>query len=299
MSTSKHGWQQQVLLPVLVFAYTVSFVVPGSHGIGFLIGLLCLTRLFYPTGASVPDPSIPGARDVQEQRIGEVRYSIGEIMLLGSLPFVILYLVQYHPLPIDRIFTYTLNSGTMVYLFPGFYLLVLYVLPFVWRIGIRGETFRALGFRLGGLELLLIVLTILPLIVRYYRTGPLVVQADPDRETIAALLAAMKAYYQPGFWEELYFRGFLFAMLRTRMRFLPAALLSALLFTGIHFDVIGEALRGTALAWHNLLSIFLLGAVLAYVYERSRSIIICILYHGTIVGAQYAVIFILRVKWGV
>lgn len=61
-------------------------------------------------------------------------------------------------------------------------------------------------------------------------------------------------------WEELFFRGFLFAWLRERWSVWPAILVSALCFGLIHLiplQIVGATVLGVGLAW---------------VYERSRSL---------------------------
>ncbi len=69
--------------------------------------------------------------------------------------------------------------------------------------------------------------------------------------------------------EELFFRGFLFAGLRRRLGWVKAGLISAALFSLIHFTP-------TAMP-----PIFLLGCIFALLYEKSRSLWPAILVHAT------------------
>jgi membrane protease YdiL (CAAX protease family) len=71
-------------------------------------------------------------------------------------------------------------------------------------------------------------------------------------------------------FEELAFRGLLFAMLRRRFEFLPAALLSTTLFALAH----GYSLIG-------FLSVFWSGFLWAWIYERTGSLIPGMVAHAT------------------
>ena len=74
--------------------------------------------------------------------------------------------------------------------------------------------------------------------------------------------------------EEIIFRGFFFGMLRPRWGFIPAALLSSAVFALLH---------GTLSVF---VPIFVVGVCLAYVYERTGSLYLSILYHGLFNGAH-------------
>ena len=67
--------------------------------------------------------------------------------------------------------------------------------------------------------------------------------------------------------EEIMFRGIIYTSLRQKRRILPSLIFSALIFTFVHMQVIhfGE--------------IFLMGILLAYLYERTRSLIAPIALH--------------------
>ncbi|HVA38496.1 MAG TPA: type II CAAX endopeptidase family protein [Candidatus Dormibacteraeota bacterium] len=79
-----------------------------------------------------------------------------------------------------------------------------------------------------------------------------------------ALIAAVAA----PFFEELFFRGFIFNALAARWPFWPAALVSGLIFGVVHGDV-----------W-ALLPLWGVGVLLAYVYHRTRSLWASMVAHG-------------------
>lgn len=84
--------------------------------------------------------------------------------------------------------------------------------------------------------------------------------------------------------EEIVFRGLLFATLRRGLPFGAAAVVSALVFA------LGHGYRGP-----GLLSVFWIGFVLAWVYERTRSVVPGMVVHGASnVLASLAVVLLLR-----
>ena len=68
-------------------------------------------------------------------------------------------------------------------------------------------------------------------------------------------------------FEELLFRGLLFRRLRDYVSFLPAALCSAVIFGFVHFDVVTG------------ISAFLIGVMMAWLYEYTGSIFVSMLFH--------------------
>jgi membrane protease YdiL (CAAX protease family) len=72
------------------------------------------------------------------------------------------------------------------------------------------------------------------------------------------------------FVEELFFRGFLFQGFRQAYGWLPALLLSSLIFGMAHLDPA------------SLIPTFVLGCVLAYLYHRSNSVWPGIIFHASI-----------------
>ena len=95
----------------------------------------------------------------------------------------------------------------------------------------------------------------------------------------AVLTTIDTALWAPLF-EEIAFRGVLYATLRVHLKPLPAAALSALLFSAIHFY-----------SWPGFFTIVWSGFVWAYAYERSRSLWPCIFAHAMHNGILMAQVF--------
>ena len=67
--------------------------------------------------------------------------------------------------------------------------------------------------------------------------------------------------------EELFFRGFTYNVFRARLGVVWGIVISSLIFAGIHFDPA------------RLPTYFIIAAVLAYSYERTKSLIVPIVIH--------------------
>lgn len=141
-------------------------------------------------------------------------------------------------------------------------------------LGLRRDNLRknALTGLLGGLILFLMVTFLIALLI--YLTD-----RSPDRQEVTRQLAATPPDHLlwPAFVvmvavpvaEELYFRGMIFPVLRARIGVDAAILVSALLFSALHFSIFGLA------------PIAVGGAVLAFLYQRTGSLVTPIIAHGT------------------
>jgi membrane protease YdiL (CAAX protease family) len=81
--------------------------------------------------------------------------------------------------------------------------------------------------------------------------------------------------------EETLFRGFLYSLLKRRLGVVAAVTLSAALFAVLHFD------RG------GILMLFTIGCVLAYTFERTRSLLPCMIAHGLWNSGSFSMALIL------
>jgi membrane protease YdiL (CAAX protease family) len=80
--------------------------------------------------------------------------------------------------------------------------------------------------------------------------------------------------------EEIYFRGFVYPVLRQRFGMPPAVLIASCLFAAIHFDLV------------RFLFLALLGAFLAMVCEKTRSLLPAIAAHSAYNLASIALLFL-------
>jgi hypothetical protein len=95
------------------------------------------------------------------------------------------------------------------------------------------------------------------------------------------MLIFMGLVFAP-FAEELLFRVFLYGALRKRFGASTAISVSALIFSVIHFN------------YFSLLPVFVLGLVLAYIYEKRQSILAPMALHMAHNGLQFLIFFAFR-----
>lgn len=128
------------------------------------------------------------------------------------------------------------------------------------------------GF-LGGLVISFLIMFLLALLV-------LLTGRVPEEQEVASRLAGIPANWRM-LWpalvvviaapvaEELYFRGMIYPVLRARIGVDAAVLVSALFFSALHFSLFGLA------------PIAISGALLAYLYQRTGSLVTPIVAHST------------------
>jgi membrane protease YdiL (CAAX protease family)/uncharacterized RDD family membrane protein YckC len=90
-----------------------------------------------------------------------------------------------------------------------------------------------------------------------------------DEDTLIAVLAVVTIVVLAPIGEELFFRGFFFSGLRSRMSVWPAALISGLVFGSVH------APTGIT----TVIPLAALGIVLAWLYDRTGSLWPCVIAH--------------------
>lgn len=139
----------------------------------------------------------------------------------------------------------------------------------------RGEArpFKALGLRrpnpgwikvaVAGYAIYFVAVIAIVLVLGDPEQSDVADQLGFDSSTIAAIVAGLLIVVVAPFCEEIFFRGFFFAGLRSRLPFWAAGLISALLFGAVHLSD-ANLIAGAQLT--------LLGLVLAGVYERTDSL---------------------------
>jgi len=148
-------------------------------------------------------------------------------------------------------------------------------------LGLTAPVRAQLGIAVGvALWLLSIVIANLQAAVIGAHPQSLIVAAAAHRSLPGLLIDLVFGAGVVGVVEELFFRVVLFALLRQRLRFLYAAILSSALF----------ALAHEITAW---LPVFALGLGLAYLYEKRHSLWTNALAHGTLNAISFLLLFLL------
>jgi membrane protease YdiL (CAAX protease family) len=137
----------------------------------------------------------------------------------------------------------------------------------------------------AGLGVLLIVL-ILPLEILFYRLAGLGLFSDSGwlLEGLRSPLwwgVVIIAVVLAPLWEEVTFRGFLLsALAQTRLGFWPAATITSLIWTFLHWGY----------TWPGLASVFLAGMGLSWIMQRTASMRAVVVAHGVINAFSLTVI---------
>ncbi|MBE3581502.1 MAG: CPBP family intramembrane metalloprotease [Thermoanaerobacteraceae bacterium] len=142
------------------------------------------------------------------------------------------------------------------------------------QLGLKGHRFgRAFFLGVVGGTVLFILVILAGALLQNLLPDPapqpfaeLVRRARSFRDLLVPLF--LGAFLAP-LTEELYFRGFLYPILKARYGLLAGQILSSLVFALLHFD------------WLRFLPLAMGGLGLVYLYERSGSLITPVVAHGT------------------
>ena len=153
---------------------------------------------------------------------------------------------------------------------------------------LEGRWGKALLWGAGGYAVA-VPLVVLAFLLTYWITGSPGASTNPMMKEIARAqgpgellpLLFLAVFLAPAF-EEALFRGFLYPTLRQRLGPGRAMAASAGIFGVIHFD------------FHVLLPLTALGLLLAFLYERTGSLIPSMLLHGLWNGGSLALVLLLR-----
>jgi len=176
-------------------------------------------------------------------------------------------------------------------MFDGLLLLVALGVASDWKFRPLGRPLRLLGLRPFRLSAIWIMLATL---VAYYIAAGLFASLvlKPDQEDIGgelgvgnpsvviAVAAVLMIVLLAPIAEELFFRGFLFAGLRTRWSLWPAAITSGLIFGSVH------APTGIT----TVVPLAVLGFALCWLYDRTGSLWPCVIAHMINNGLALAVV---------
>lgn len=111
--------------------------------------------------------------------------------------------------------------------------------------------------------------------------------ADTTRGA-ALLLVFISLVLLPAVVEEVLFRGFLFGGLRTKLTFIPAAVITSLMFGVVHLQFGGS----DPLLWVAAIDTFILSMVMVFIRERSGSLWPTIQLHALKNGLAFLILFI-------
>lgn len=241
------------------------------------------------SGWAPPEPPVTGPPE--EQRLGaDVPWTIGDAAFVMLIWFIVTVIIGGVLLQVLQSFMSETDAQAMVLPITASALVVV-VLSYVAArysgalralFGPARPTPAALGIGIGSgiVALLLFALglgTLLELIARALRSELPQVQETFQQiaqDQSAAPLLILGSVIVAPFAEELFYRGMLFSALRKRFDLWPAMGLSGLVFGLTHVQ---GSLEGYLLV---LLIIMPLGMFLAYIYDRTRTLLVPITAHA-------------------
>ena len=174
----------------------------------------------------------------------------------------------------------------------------------IWFVHRRDARMRLIGWNRFQLRYIVIALAgfgvyILGYIVTAMITSALVPNLNLEQKQdigfqnantqLGLIMTAISLVVFPPLAEEIVFRGFLYTGLRRRFRFLPATLITSVLFAIPHLQF-GE---NTSLLWVAALDTLILSFVLCYVRERTSSLWPGILIHAMKNGIAFVALFLI------
>lgn len=256
----------------LIMLFIVASIVRDSFGICFLLASIALAKVIYKETATSHNPSNTLCSGYKFLRLTLV---FAAVILWIFCAFSISTL----QLPYDKVFEVNI-AETKVRVFPGWLFLTCYAFPILGRRIIDGDLSLLREMRFTARDCLFVVLLWIPITLSSLSSLP---KQGPN-----CWLLGLAAFYIPGLWEELCFRGLLLYSLLYLMRRWLAILVSALIFAAHHRLLLLALVRTPSLfIMGNLISIIALGILLGWVYARTRRLSICMLIHGGLNGLAY------------
>lgn len=221
-------------------------------------------------------------------------WSLKEFVLLLLLEFVIVIgCIKFFVKPIylrlldDELYAGTLTGLTIaLILMLGVYVIALYPKKLSWsELGIKSFSVKEWKHILLSSILLLVGATIIVILTSFIGNSWENSKTEAIQQNVTfltALIAFVSAAVISPIYEEIFYRGFLYRWLRTRIGFTGALIISSLIFTIVHIPT------------YNVMPVnFFSGVIFALAYERTGSIWPSVVIHGLTNG-----VMVLLTIWG-
>jgi membrane protease YdiL (CAAX protease family) len=144
--------------------------------------------------------------------------------------------------------------------------------------GLRPFRSSALGWVFGAFVAYMVLTTVYTVLVDPPSEQLPSGLEDADRQVLLGVATGMLLIVVAPLAEELFFRGFLYQAFRNTLGVLPGALLSALIFGAIHFELF------------KLVQLAILGVILALLFEKTGSLWPPIMLHAVNNALAFAVL---------
>ena len=222
---------------------------------------------------------IPEEKPITPWGLPEIIYAIiGMIVITGGMALAV------------QFFDFKSNAILIIYE-------LLYLLPVVVVILIKKAPWETLGLRSFAFSELLVGVSILFLayiVIFLHNLALVAFGVAPQGEYIAELfnldiniwVLGIAVVIAAPIAEEIFFRSFVYAGLVEKFGWKKAVFISALLFGAAHMQLVA------------FIPTFLMGLVLAYTYQRSKSVIPSIILHFTVNGFGFTMLYLVMTFGG-
>ncbi|PXV93715.1 CAAX prenyl protease-like protein [Lachnotalea glycerini] len=179
---------------------------------------------------------------------------------------------------------------------PTYAMLPVYLIPFVWMYFQGGDCLKN-SFLLNKETS---KITFLILIVFFYINLARIPIYLHERGTVSDTLAihmVVQAFFVAAVAEELFFRGYIYGIVKKMFSTKSAQHISALIFIFSHINLLIKSMHyGFSFQiLCNYISIYVLGFACAFIYEQTKSLVPCIILHTCIDGAiKYIFILVIN-----
>lgn len=278
METNKKLNMKKTVPLIFVVILPILFIDPV--GLTPLLSALSLTYLFDSNSTSDFSLQISNKRK---------RFSLILALVSSAVAYVIYYLIA----------TGGLNRGIIfnneIILLPTYAMLLIYLTPIVWFFTQRNnksQTKKAVDKNLIKLTALICVVFINHSLARL----SVYINQYSNVTINECLHMIVQAFFVAAIAEELFFRGYIYSLLKESFSIRNAQIISSLIFTFSHFNLLLKALNHFDIhIVFNYIAIFSLGMVTTIIYENKKSLMPCIFLHGAIDGGfKYLIILVMN-----
>lgn len=180
-----------------------------------------------------------------------------------------------------------------VVLLPTYSILIYYIVPILWFLINDRDTLTAF-FRIDVKLVKYIGMVCLPILIINLIMAWYFMEYDKPKSYFVQNV--FQFVFTAALAEELFFRGFVYNVLKKFWNMKAAMLVSAVIFSCWHLRLVVPLFESINLSYAaNLFAIFMLGLVNVIMYEKSKSLIPAIVFHALINGAFKDALCLLKV----
>ena len=272
--TKNNDFAIDIIICLLIFL--LPFIYIDTFGSIFLLSVVALMYIYYPEWKFTEDNLKYTRRDVAW-------------LLIGLLFYVLVFALTALGIIGDGL---TINE---ILLLPSYLALINYAIPVI--CGIFEKRMLKQYIYIDSNAVIFILLMFIPFSVVSIGNAYFYFQ-NPTNSNQYHIQMIFQLIVGAAIGEELMYRGFFYTVLKKLTNRHWAMMISALLFSGIHTNIIIPMFNNVNyLNLLNLIVIFFLGIVNCMMYERSKSLVAPIVFHilfnGTLNYVCYLLINIL------